>query len=201
MLEIFKVPVEPLTAAAFAPFGSVIRTFDEIRPEVRVGGLTEHEYTVTADVSDPPPEKLSLSEGRLRAHFACHDDAGQSFYPTRHCPTVFLVAAPSPRLNPEDLRAFYSDGSLGVCLGLEVWHTMPICLEGTEVFHTARGDQDYQTHPPRSTSTTSGSWSSTWTWRGSRGLDVIDYNDIIADIPCRLEVISNGHHDHPQPRR
>ena len=146
MLEIFKVPVEPLTPAAFAPFGSVIRTFDETRPEVRVGGLTENHYTVTADVSDPPPEKLSLSEGRLRAHFACHDDAGQSFYPTRHCPTVFLVAAPGPSLNPEDLRAFHSDGSLGVCLGLEVWHTMPICLEGTEVYHTARGDQDYQTH-------------------------------------------------------
>ena len=146
MLEIFKVPVEPLTPEAFAPFGSVIRTFDETRPEVRVGGLTENHYTVTADVSDPPPEKLSLSEGRLRAHFACHDDAGQSFYPTRHCPTVFLVAAPSPTLNPEDLRAFHSDGGLGVCLGLEVWHTMPICLEGTEVYHTARGDQDYQTH-------------------------------------------------------
>ena len=113
MLEIFKVPVEPLTPEAFAPFGSVIRTFDETRPEVRVGGLTENHYTVTADVSDPPPEKLSLSEGRLRAHFACHDDAGQSFYPTRHCPTVFLVAAPGPSLNPEDLRAFHSDGSLG----------------------------------------------------------------------------------------
>ncbi len=146
MLKIFKVPVEPLTPAAFEPFGSVIRTFDETRPEVRVGGLTEHEYTVTAEVSDPPPEKLSLSEGRLRAHFACHDDAGQSFYPTRNRPTVFLVAAPSQGLDPEDLRAFYSDGRLGVCLGLEVWHTMPICLEGTEVYHTARGDQDYQAH-------------------------------------------------------
>ena len=140
MLKIFKVPVEPLTPAAFEPFGSVISTLDETRPEVRVGGLTEHEYTVTADVSDPPPEKLSLSEGRLRAHFACHDDAGQSFYPTRHRPTVFLVAAPSQGLDPKDLRAFYSDGRLGVCLGLEVWHTMPICLQGTEVYHTARGE-------------------------------------------------------------
>ena len=86
MLKVFKVPVEPLTPAAFEPFGSVISTCDETRPDVRVGGLTENHYTVTAAVSDPPPEKLSLSEGRLRAHFACHDDAGQSFYPTRHCP-------------------------------------------------------------------------------------------------------------------
>ena len=146
MLKIVRVKVEPLTAAAFGPFGQVIETFDEPKPEVRVGALTENAYTVTADVSNPPPEKLSLSEGRLRAHFACHDDAGQSFYPSRHCPTVFFVAPPSATLESGDLRAFYSDGSLGICMRMKVWHTMPVCLRGTEVYQTARGDQDYHAH-------------------------------------------------------
>ena len=59
---------------------------------------------------------------------------------------MFFVAPPSETLEPEDLRAFYSDGSLGICMRLKVWHTMPICLEGTEVFQTMRGDQDYQAH-------------------------------------------------------
>ena len=146
MLRVVKIKVEPLTTEAFAPFGQAIETFDEAKPEVRVGALTESEYTVTASVSAPPPEKLSLSEGRLRAHFACHDDAGQSFYPSRHCPTVFFVAPPSETLEPENMRAFYSDGSLGICMRLKVWHTMPVCLRGTEGYQTARGNQDYHTH-------------------------------------------------------
>ena len=146
MLEIYKVEVEHLTPEAFAPFGQVIETFDAARPEVRVGALVEREYTVTAAVADSDPEKQSLSEGRLRGHFACHDDAGQSFYPSRHCPTIFFAAPVQKTLEPGDLRAFYSDGRLGICLGLEVWHTMPICLKGTDVYLTARGDQDYHAH-------------------------------------------------------
>ena len=29
---------------------------------------------------------------------------------------------------------------------LLVWHTMPVCLEGEEVYETARGAQDYHAH-------------------------------------------------------
>ncbi len=144
MLEVFKVPVEQLTPEAFEPFGQVISTFDEARPPLRVGTLQVREYTVTAAVADPA--KPTLAEGRQRGHFACHDDAGQSFYPSRHSPSIFFVAPVQKTLEPEDMRAFYSDGSLGICMGLEVWHTMPICLKGTEVFFTARGDQDYHAH-------------------------------------------------------
>ena len=146
MLQIVKVKVEELTLEAFAPFGQVISTFAEAKPEVRVGSLVEGAYEVTSRIPDPLPEELSLTEGRLRAHFACHDDAGQSFYPSRHCPSVFFVAPVQKTIEPEDLRAFYSDGSLGICMAPEIWHTMPICLKGDEVFLTARGDQDYQAH-------------------------------------------------------
>ena len=142
MLKILKVKVEELTRESFAPFGKAIAAFDEARPEVRVGALVENAYEVTGDIPDPLPEKLSLNEGRLRAHFACHDDAGQSFYPSRHCPSVFWVAPVQPMIEPEDLRAFYSDGSLGVCMDLGVWHTMPVCLRGDELYLTARGDQE-----------------------------------------------------------
>jgi len=34
MLKIIKVEVEPLKAETFEPFGVVIRSFDEARPEV-----------------------------------------------------------------------------------------------------------------------------------------------------------------------
>ena len=50
------------------------------------------------------------------------------------------------RLRPKDLRAFRSDGSLGICLRVKVWHTVPICLAGAEIYQSTRGDQDYQAH-------------------------------------------------------
>ena len=145
MLEILKVKVEPLQPAAFALFGQVISTFDEAKPEVVVGALTENAYAVRSDPNDLTAE-LELSTGQVRAHFACHDDAGQSFYPSRHCPTVFWVAPVKPIIEPEDLVAFYSDGALGICMDLGVWHTMPVCLKGDEVYMTARGDQEYDAH-------------------------------------------------------
>ena len=146
MLEILKVKVEPLEPAAFAPFGQVISTFDEAKPEVVVGALTENAYAVRSDPNDLAAEKLELSTGQVRAHFACHDDAGQSFYPSRHCPTIFFVAPVQPTVEPENFRAFYSDGSTGICMKLLAWHTMPVCLKGEEVYLTSRGDQDYHAH-------------------------------------------------------
>ena len=43
-------------------------------------------------------------------------------------------------------RAFHSDGSVGICIGVRVWHTVPISLEGEEVFQSVRGDQGYLAH-------------------------------------------------------
>jgi len=150
MWNIIKVKVEPLNCEAFKPFGEVIESFEEARPEIRKGGLTKNAYTVTADLSeaasDADSQRVPLSEGPKRAHFAFHTDAGQAFYPSRHCPTVFFVGPIKETLAAEDIRAFYSDGSLGICVQVGVWHTMPICVEGTEVYQTIRGDQDYHAH-------------------------------------------------------
>lgn len=149
MWQIIKVKVQPLNREAFKPFGEVIESFEEARPEIRKGGLTKNAYTVTAELSkasDANSQRVPLSEGPMRAHFACHTDAGQAFYPSRHCPTVFFVAPIKENLTAEDVRAFYSDGSLGICVRIGVWHTMPICVEGTEVYQTVRGNQDYHAH-------------------------------------------------------
>ena len=132
-VRIVKVKVEALTPEAFAPFGHVITSYEERQPEIVKGGLREKAIEVSSDV-------------RQWAHFAYHTDAGQSFYPSRHNPCVFMVGAINQTLEPGAIRAFYSDGSLGVCLGPLVWHTMPICLEGDELILSTRGDQDYLAH-------------------------------------------------------
>ena len=133
MLKVVKVKVEPLTPEAFAPFGEVVNSYEEASPEIVKGGLREKEIPIS-------------SEDRRVAHFAYHTDAGQAFYPSRHCPTVFMVGPVKETLAPGDLRAFYSDGSLGICVRVGVWHTVPICLQGEEVYQSIRGDQDYLAH-------------------------------------------------------
>ena len=133
MLKVVKVEVEPLTQEAFSPFGDVIKSYEEAEPEIVTGGLREKEIPVS-------------SRDRTVAHFAYHTDAGQAFYPSRHRPTVFMVGPVKEKLEPEDVRAFHSDGSLGICVRVRVWHTVPICLEGEEVYQSIRGDRDYQAH-------------------------------------------------------
>lgn len=133
MLRIVKVTVEELTPEAFAPFGEVIDSHEAAKPEIRKSGLREKEIAVS-------------SENRQVNHFAYHTDAGQSFYPSRGCPTVFMVGPIQEHLAVEDVRAFRSDGSKGICVKVGVWHTIPICLEGEEVYQSVRGDQDYLAH-------------------------------------------------------
>ena len=133
MSKVVRMKVEPLTPEAFEPFGEVIKTYEEARPEIRKGGLREKRITVT-------------SGDRRRVQFTYHTDAGQAFYPSRHCPTVFMVGPVKEGPAPEDLRAFYSDGSLGICVRTGVWHALPICLEGEEIYQSIRGDQDYLAH-------------------------------------------------------
>ena len=49
-------------------------------------------------------------------------------------------------MQAQDLRAFYGEGLVGVCLHLGTWHTMPICVEGEDSYTTIRGDADYLEH-------------------------------------------------------
>ena len=132
-MKVIKLKVEPLTPEAFAPFGEVIETYEEARPEIVKGGLIEREFTVEAG-------------DRKRPHLNYHTDAGQAYYPSRHGPIVFLVGPIGDRPAPEEVRAFHSDGSLGICFRAGVWHGVPIPLEREEVIKTKRGDQDFDEH-------------------------------------------------------
>ena len=119
--------------AARLPAGVVIKTYEEAEPEIVKGGLREKEIPVADDV-------------RQQAHFAYHTDAGQAFYPRRHRPSVFMVGPVKETLEAGDIRAFYSDGSVGICFLAGVWHAVPIPLEREEMFKSIRGDQDFVAH-------------------------------------------------------
>lgn len=156
MWNVIKLPIERLTPESFTAFGHVINTFQERQPELAKGGYRTKEMEVFSETGDEPidgpawyephPDRVPISEGLQRAHFAFHTDAGQSFYPKLHTASIFIVGPIQNDIQSEELSAFYSDGNLGVCLHLGVWHTMPICVRGREIYQTTRGNQDYLQH-------------------------------------------------------
>jgi ureidoglycolate hydrolase len=156
MWKVVKIPVEPLRAEYFAPFGHLIGSLEERMPDKVKGDYSSYEKYAYAEITgrqgDSPgwyeadPNRVPLSEGLQRAHFAFHTDAGQSFYPRDGKPSIYLVGGVGDSLPAASLRAFYGEGRVGVCLHLGVWHTMPICADGRELYATIRGDADYMEH-------------------------------------------------------
>ena len=77
-----KIEVEQLDAVTFAPYGHVIRSFEERKPDKVKGDYATAAYTVSSECSDPPKDgpgwyepnkdRVPISEGLQRAHFAFH---------------------------------------------------------------------------------------------------------------------------------
>ena len=73
MWNLVKIPVEPLVPETFAPFGHVIRTFEERKPDKVKGGYATNAYPVLATPGSEPkdgpgwyaphPQRVPISEG------------------------------------------------------------------------------------------------------------------------------------------
>lgn len=124
-MEIRRLPIEPMTAASFAPYGELMeprerpadgRRFFPI--DFRIEGRT------TVDVIWQP------SEGRrfrlLERHFA----VTQAFIPLAGSPAVVAVAPPTDPDDPEAIpkpeavRAFLIDPGKGYAYKTGTWHSL-----------------------------------------------------------------------------
>lgn len=132
-----RVVATPLTAAAFAPFGTVIAW-----PE-RAGRPINGGTSLRADLLDALP--LSADGGRpmlavfraapraqpLRAvELECHRLGSQLFVPLGGARMVLLVAPAGPAPRADALRAFVTDGAQGIALAPGTWHHGLIAPEG-----------------------------------------------------------------------
>ena len=89
---------EPLTQAAFAPFGTVIQTEGADHFEINGGSTTRFHALAEAETVDGTAI-LSIFRGRLRpdrtiSMLECHPDGSQAFMPLTGC---LLYTSPSPR--------------------------------------------------------------------------------------------------------
>jgi ureidoglycolate lyase len=128
MARIVRVPVEPLTEDAFAPFGEILGPKDQ-PPDFRgvssVGWNSGFELSGAPHVMAYRSEPVGLQFRFLERHFS----VSQTFIPLGNTRAVVAVAAPTdpdpdalPK--PDDVRAFLIDGSVGYLLRRGTWHSL-----------------------------------------------------------------------------
>jgi len=112
-----EIALEPLDAAAFAPFGTVV-ALDHIADDPAAAALpvpfSAHEPAQLLHVRFPPAEPAFTEVER-------HHFTDQAFVPLEARPVIMAVGT-APR--PEAMRAFLMDGRQGVVLRAGVWHSL-----------------------------------------------------------------------------
>lgn len=129
---------EPLTAEAFAPFGSVIEASeDAVRIDINQGHAVRYDALAEVDVADgggAPVISLfrarPLSELVLRS-FERHPLGSQSFVPLGGRPYLVAVAPPGP-FDPTRIRLFRAEGDQGVHYRKGVWHHFLLVLDESD---------------------------------------------------------------------
>ncbi len=123
-----KLELEPLTAEAFAPFGTVMDISAAERRMIN-GGTTErfHALAMADTESGGGRTILSLFRGQPRAFpyavamMERHPLGSQAFFPVT--PRAWIaVVAPDAGGKPGQPRAFLVPGDVGVQYAVNVWH-------------------------------------------------------------------------------
>lgn len=134
-----RIPVVPLTKAAFAPFGDVVETEGGTPIEINQGFATRVNGLAGIDVlSGEGAINISLFAAKVRPVpiairlMERHPLGSQLFYPLQDEPWLVLVCD-DPR-KPDSYRAFRAGGRQGVNYARNVWHHPLLVLADGERF-------------------------------------------------------------------
>ena len=127
--------IEPLTRAAFAPFGDVIETAGAKAFPINAGTTTRYHDLAQVELAGESPRTLvSLFEGKAwHAPIAIgmlerHPLGSQAFYPVDGGRMLIIVAPPG-ELDESQIRAFISAPDQGVNYARGTWHHPLLCLQ------------------------------------------------------------------------
>ena len=133
-----KLAIEPLTRAAFAPFGDVVETRGVEHFTINEGNTERFHNLASVDVSDGGGRALinifraqPLAPPIAIAMMERHPLGSQAFVPLGARPFLVVVAPPGPGPLPGDLRAFLAAAGQGVNYAKGVWHH-PVLALGVE---------------------------------------------------------------------
>jgi ureidoglycolate lyase len=152
------ITAEPLTPAAFAPFGVVLSPED--RPRLPVNTYGDALDLYRAGFATDQPIEWFIVQGKPRAMTALflerHMQLTQAFFPLGGHGFVMLVARPDAAEDDDGMialsetRAFHIPGNVGVQLHQGTWHENPFPQTAGQVFlvtsHAAL-TRGHQTNP------------------------------------------------------
>lgn len=131
-----ELAIEPLTHAAFAPFGELIEAGEAVRHYPINAGNTER-YHDLARLDAGPDGRLILSIFRAQPRslpfrvtmLERHPLGSQAFMPLSGKPYLVVVAAPGLTPTAADLRGFLARGDQGVNYAAGTWHHPLLALD------------------------------------------------------------------------
>jgi len=128
-MRVVEIPLEPLTEAAFAPFGAVVGALDA-PPAVAFDTMqtwkAPFEVDGAMEMTVCRYQRQPMVFGNLERHLA----VTQAFLPLGGVVCAMVVAPPTEAGEreaappPESLRAFRMDGGRGVVLWRGTWHAL-----------------------------------------------------------------------------
>ncbi len=130
----------PITPERFAPYGDVIHPSADSKAAMNDARFER--FSRLADV-DAEGRHASISIARCKMPTSLpyrfdlverHPLGSQAFIPLSHFKFFVVVAPAAESVEPEDLRAFVTNGSQGVNYHKGVWHMPMIALEGGQEF-------------------------------------------------------------------
>jgi ureidoglycolate lyase len=123
-----KLAIEPLTRAAFKPYGDVIELDGAKQIPINLGTTMRFHDLCNVDVTDEGGHAIvNLFRGQPRVlPFECkmmerHPLGSQAFIPLDDRPYL-VVVAPAGELVEDEIRAFVTRGWQGVNYAKGVWH-------------------------------------------------------------------------------
>jgi ureidoglycolate lyase len=118
----------PLTAEAFAPFGSMIQASDDVvKLDINRGHAARYDRLAEIDVADEGGVGvISLFRARpltslVLQMFERHPLGSQTFVPLSG-PSYLVAVAPSGAFDPGQIRLFRAEGNQGVDYRKGTWH-------------------------------------------------------------------------------
>ena len=132
---------QPLSPAAFAPFGQVVAVDDQpaTLPQRSINSGNARRYDLLADLqltADGGVPTLALFRAQARQfplqvmEMERHALGSQTFVPLGTQRFVVVVARPGPAPQAADVHAFVTDGRQGVVLAPGTWHHALLAVEG-----------------------------------------------------------------------
>ncbi len=129
------IPTEPLTAAAFAPFGDVLEASGDFRL-INDGMCQRHHDRARIDTGADARTGISIFNAVPRALpyrfdlIERHPEGSQAFLPMSEHPFLVIVAT-GPQAAP---RAFLTNGAQGINLHRGTWHGVLTPLHAPGLF-------------------------------------------------------------------